>query len=72
MDAQDRGNILLFDFKKPRRGAPALDIVGGLDRSTFSPIGLSIWRDYNSSKSLSTHDAFFVTLFVTVSVPSIN
>ncbi|KAI0218190.1 Serum paraoxonase/arylesterase 1 [Lamellibrachia satsuma] len=49
MDAKDRGDILLFDFKKPRRGAPALDIVGDLDRSTFSPIGLSIWRDYNSN-----------------------
>ncbi|KAI0229005.1 Serum paraoxonase/arylesterase 1 [Lamellibrachia satsuma] len=49
VDAQNRGNILLFDFKKPRRGAHALDIVGDLDRSTFSPVGLSIWRDYNSN-----------------------
>ncbi|KAI0238046.1 Serum paraoxonase/arylesterase 1 [Lamellibrachia satsuma] len=45
---QNRGNILLFDFKKPRRGAHALDIVGELDRSTFSPLGLSIWRDKKS------------------------
>ncbi|KAI0222555.1 Serum paraoxonase/arylesterase 1 [Lamellibrachia satsuma] len=49
VDAQSRGNILLFDFKKPRRGAHALDIVGDLDRSIFSPAGLSIWRDYNSN-----------------------
>ncbi|KAI0238050.1 Serum paraoxonase/arylesterase 1 [Lamellibrachia satsuma] len=49
LDHQNRGNILLFDFKKPRRGAHALDIVGDLDRSTFSPLGLSIWRD-NKSK----------------------
>ncbi|KAI0243094.1 Serum paraoxonase/arylesterase 1 [Lamellibrachia satsuma] len=48
-DAQDRGNILLFDLKKPRRGAHALDIVGDLDRSTFSPLGLSIWRNYKSN-----------------------
>ncbi|KAI0215524.1 Serum paraoxonase/arylesterase 1 [Lamellibrachia satsuma] len=48
-DAQDRGDVLLFDFKKPRRGAQALDIVGDLDRSTFSPVGLSIWRNYNSN-----------------------
>ncbi|KAI0212399.1 Serum paraoxonase/arylesterase 1 [Lamellibrachia satsuma] len=47
-DAQDRGNIFLFDFKKPRRGAHALDIVGDLDRSTFSPLGLSIWRNNDS------------------------
>ncbi|KAI0238173.1 Serum paraoxonase/arylesterase 2 [Lamellibrachia satsuma] len=46
---QSRGNILLFDFKKPRRGAHALDIVGYFDRSTFSPLGLSIWRDYKSN-----------------------
>ncbi|KAI0238048.1 hypothetical protein LSAT2_011330, partial [Lamellibrachia satsuma] len=47
-DAHSWGDILLFDFKKTRRGARALDIVGDLDRSTFSPLGLSIWRDYNS------------------------
>ncbi|KAI0214309.1 Serum paraoxonase/arylesterase 2 [Lamellibrachia satsuma] len=47
VEAQSRGEILLFDFKKPRHGAHALDIVGDLDRSTFSPIGLSIWRDCN-------------------------
>ena len=51
LDAQGQGNILLFDFKKPRQGAYALDIVGDLDRSTFSPLGLSIWRHYNSSKA---------------------
>ncbi|KAI0241874.1 Serum paraoxonase/arylesterase 1 [Lamellibrachia satsuma] len=49
LGAQRRGNILLFDFKKPRRGAHALDIIGDLDRSTFSPAGLSIWRDYNTN-----------------------
>ncbi|KAI0218192.1 Serum paraoxonase/arylesterase 1 [Lamellibrachia satsuma] len=48
-DAQSRGNILMFDFKKPRRGANALDIVGDLERSTFSPLGLNIWRDVNSN-----------------------
>ncbi|KAI0225362.1 Serum paraoxonase/arylesterase 1 [Lamellibrachia satsuma] len=47
--APSRGDILLFDFKKPRHGAHALDIVGDLDRSTFSPLGLSIWRDCNST-----------------------
>ncbi|KAI0229007.1 Serum paraoxonase/arylesterase 1 [Lamellibrachia satsuma] len=47
-DTHCRGDILLFDFKKPRQGAHALDIVGDLDRSTFSPAGLSIWRNYNS------------------------
>ncbi|KAI0228701.1 Serum paraoxonase/arylesterase 1 [Lamellibrachia satsuma] len=51
-DAQSRGEILLFDFKKPRHGAHALDIVGDLDRSTFSPLGISIWKDCNSSKTL--------------------
>ena len=51
-DAQSRGDILLFDFKKPTHGAHALDIVGDLDRSTFSPKGISIWRDYNFSKTL--------------------
>ncbi|KAI0238287.1 hypothetical protein LSAT2_011054 [Lamellibrachia satsuma] len=44
-----RGDIMLFNFKKPRHGAHALDIVGDLDRSTFSPLGLSIWRDCNSN-----------------------
>ncbi|KAI0240307.1 hypothetical protein LSAT2_009003 [Lamellibrachia satsuma] len=48
-DPQSRGEILLFDFKKPRHGAHALDIVGDLDRSTFSPFGLSIWSDCNSN-----------------------
>ncbi|KAI0238047.1 Serum paraoxonase/arylesterase 1 [Lamellibrachia satsuma] len=48
-DPHCRGDILLFDFKKPRLGAHAVDIVGDLDRSTFSPVGLSIWRDYNSN-----------------------
>ncbi|KAI0228700.1 Serum paraoxonase/arylesterase 1 [Lamellibrachia satsuma] len=47
--APSRGDILLFDFKKPRNGAHALDIVGDLDRSTFSPLGISIWRDCNSN-----------------------
>ncbi|KAI0243089.1 Serum paraoxonase/arylesterase 1 [Lamellibrachia satsuma] len=44
-DPQIPGNIFLFDFKKPRQGVQVLDIVGDLDRSTFSPIGLNIWRD---------------------------
>ncbi|KAI0226972.1 Serum paraoxonase/arylesterase 1 [Lamellibrachia satsuma] len=48
-EAQSRGDILLFHFKKPRHGAHALDIVGDLDRSTFSPYGLSIWRNCNSN-----------------------
>ncbi|KAI0232256.1 Serum paraoxonase/arylesterase 1, partial [Lamellibrachia satsuma] len=48
-EAQSRGEIFMFDFKKPRRGAHALDIVGDLDRSTFSPLGISIWRDCNSN-----------------------
>ncbi|KAI0233310.1 Serum paraoxonase/arylesterase 1 [Lamellibrachia satsuma] len=47
-DIRIPGNILLFDFKKPTLGVHALDIVGDLDRPTFSPLGLSIWRDYNS------------------------
>ncbi|KAI0228699.1 Serum paraoxonase/arylesterase 1 [Lamellibrachia satsuma] len=47
-DGESRGDILLFDFKKPRHGAHALDIVGDLDRSTFTPNGISIWRGYNS------------------------
>ncbi|KAI0240456.1 Serum paraoxonase/arylesterase 1 [Lamellibrachia satsuma] len=47
-DAQIPGNILLFDFKNLRHGTHALDIVGDLDRSTFSPLGLSIWRDHKS------------------------
>ncbi|KAI0212398.1 Serum paraoxonase/arylesterase 1 [Lamellibrachia satsuma] len=46
---ENRGIMLLFDFKKPRRGAHVLDIVGDLDKSTFTPFGLSIWRD-NKSK----------------------
>ncbi|KAI0227877.1 Serum paraoxonase/arylesterase 1 [Lamellibrachia satsuma] len=44
-----RGEILLFDFKKPRHGAHALDILGDFDRSTFSPLGLSIWKDRNTN-----------------------
>ncbi|KAI0235590.1 Serum paraoxonase/arylesterase 1 [Lamellibrachia satsuma] len=47
--APSGGDILLFDFKKPRHGAHTLDIVGDLDRSTFSPLGLNIWRDCNSN-----------------------
>ncbi|KAI0210243.1 Serum paraoxonase/arylesterase 1 [Lamellibrachia satsuma] len=47
-DAEVPGNILLFDFKKPTLGVHALDIVGDLDRPTFSPHGLSIWNDCNS------------------------
>ncbi|KAI0220291.1 hypothetical protein LSAT2_028202 [Lamellibrachia satsuma] len=50
-DAQSRGDILLFDFKKPSHGAHALDIVGDLDRSTFSPLGISIWKDCNTPKT---------------------
>ncbi|KAI0220637.1 Serum paraoxonase/arylesterase 1 [Lamellibrachia satsuma] len=48
-EARNRGNIFLFDFKKPRHGVHALDIVGDLDRSKFSPLGISIWRDFNSN-----------------------
>ncbi|KAI0212648.1 Serum paraoxonase/arylesterase 1 [Lamellibrachia satsuma] len=45
MESQNPGKIFLFDFKKPRRGVRALDIIGDFDRSTFSPLGLNIWRD---------------------------
>ena len=43
-------NIYLFDFRKPRRGVRALSIKGDLDRATFTPHGLNIWRNTNRSK----------------------
>ena len=51
LDPMAPGNIFLFDFKKQRHGAHALDIVGNLDRDTFSPHGLSIWEDTRHSKT---------------------
>ncbi|KAK2181929.1 hypothetical protein NP493_376g03018 [Ridgeia piscesae] len=47
LDPTTPGKIFLFDFKKPRSGVVALDIVGDFDRDTFSPHGLNIWVDTN-------------------------
>ncbi|KAI0235316.1 hypothetical protein LSAT2_014192 [Lamellibrachia satsuma] len=57
-DAEIPGNILLFDFKEPRNGAHALYIVGDPDRSTFTPLGLGIWRYYNFRISSATRICF--------------
>lgn len=47
-DKRRRGSVFLFDFKKPNEGAHELDIIGDFDRSTFTPLGLSIWTDKNN------------------------
>ncbi|KAK2181928.1 hypothetical protein NP493_376g03003 [Ridgeia piscesae] len=52
------GNIFLFDFKKQRHGTHALDIVGNLDRDTFSPHGLSIWED---TRHITEENTFYFT-----------
>ena len=50
LGAQAHGGIFLFDFWKPRRGVRALELTGDIDKSTFSPHGISIWTDTNRSK----------------------
>ena len=55
-----RGNIFMFDFKKHSRGVHALDILGDLDRTTFSPMGLNIWRD--TSRSMASLEIKFQLL----------
>ncbi|KAK2183713.1 hypothetical protein NP493_299g03068 [Ridgeia piscesae] len=47
LGAQVHGGIFLFDFWKPKRGVRALELTGDIDKSTFSPHGISIWTDTN-------------------------
>jgi len=39
-----RGQIFLFDFRKPEVATP-VEIIGGLDMKSFNPHGMSIWND---------------------------
>ena len=39
------GEIMMFDFDKPDQEATAVPIEGNLDKISFNPHGISVWKD---------------------------
>ena len=60
-----RGQIFLFDFRKPEVATP-VEIIGGLDMKSFNPHGMSIWNDGQGILKKNVNFSFFSNFLVKI------